>query len=241
MKESNNYSSNNQELQNKNKSVASKCCGCLQKIKPCLSSKGFVAIIFFIVGAGGVLLAQNIMQSRADNLAEKQLTDLRDWYNQHQGAISIKDDPLFGDKGMFAEMDNMKKKINQAFQAHQKHMVDVMKEAQKNGANVSKTSVSNREDDQNYYYQLNFSGFKKEDVAVEIKDNVLTFSAKNEQENDDKKQKFSSASSFKYSFSVPEYNTKKEPEIVRENDKITVKFAKKESVATKENKEEVKK
>ncbi len=125
---------------------------------------------------------------------------------------------------MAHEIDAMEKRMNETLENHQKRMREVFSEAQKKGG---KTSVSSTEDNDSFIYELNFSGFTKEEINVSMKDNVLTFFADKEK---DKNDKVAVASSFSYSFLIPpQYDKKIEPEITRQDDKIVVKLVKKKS------------
>jgi HSP20 family molecular chaperone IbpA len=109
-------------------------------------------------------------------------------------------------------------------------MENIFAQAQKNGE-LNQTSVSSREDENFYYYELNFSGFNKEEISVKIENNSLTFAAQNKKEisqvkKEDKNHKDSS-SSFYYSFSLTQFDNKKEPKIIRQDNKIIVKLSKK--------------
>ncbi len=156
-------------------------------------SKTFIALTFTLLGISSILLVQNIAKA-----------------HEHR-------DPFFN---IFAEMEEMQKNMDQLFANHQKHMREIFDAAQKNDK-TNKSKVSTREDKDAYYYELSFSGFKKEDISVQIKDQVLTFSA---QKNDEKTQE---TSNFHYSFLAPQLDAKKEPEIIRLDDKLFVKLWKK--------------
>ena len=72
-------------------------------------------------------------------------------------------------------------------------------------------------------YQLNFSGFRAEEVDVNIKNNNLIFKASNRKELDNNH----SDSSFLYSFFVSDNFDLENPKIIREKGNIIVKFNKK--------------
>ncbi len=212
-------------------------CSLISKIKNCCKnfspSKGFIATISVLLGISATILAQNIAKNRKDNLLQQRLE--RKW----QGFYTILDfdhqkfdDALFFDEtNFFKEMQLAQKSINEVFENHRKKINQAFKESEsKANKNSSATSVLKREDNQNYYYELSFTGFNKEDILVTIKSGFLTFSAKNEKENKSKDQKSYAAAKFNYSFSLPEYDEKKEPEILRQEDKIVVKLAKKVTV-----------
>ena len=150
-------------------------------------SKTFIALTCITLGIGATLLAQNVVKAQQPR------------------------DPLLN---IFAEMAAMEKNMNEVFASHQKQMDEIFAQAKKSGP-ASKSQVSSRQDKDNYYYELSFSGFKKEDVAVQFKDRVLTLSAVSGKEDQ-------GATSFNYSFLAPQADVKKEPEVVRSDDKIVV-------------------
>ena len=183
-------------------------------------SKKFIALICILLGASAVLLMQNIASSKTNSSDNAVLSG--------QKNIAEINGNLFPDnRAIFAEMDAMEKRMNDVFRAHHEYMKSVFDRAAKGNAEINQANVFLKEDNNFYYYELNFSGFKKQDVAVGIKDNILTFSAQSKKEQDNKKQKSQSSSNFHYSLMVPEYNSKKDPEIIREDNKIIVKLSKK--------------
>ena len=183
-------------------------------------SKIFIAAISILIGAIAVLLVQNITRSKTNNIENVMLNQQRD--------IAEFNRNLFPDNSaIFAEMEAMEKRMNDIFKANHEHMKAVFDQASKGNVQMNRAAISTKEDNNFYYYELNFSGFNKQDIVVGIKDNILTFLAQSKKENKDKKQKSESSSNFHYSFLVPEYDLKKDPEIIREENKITVKLSKK--------------
>ena len=206
MKENNNNANNQFGSKESN-------CGIFKKMS-CMSpwtSRICIAVVFAAIGFCSATVAQNRAQDKV-NINTAQLMQF--------------DDPFFTSDNIFKEMTLMEKNMDDMFAAHREHMAKIFDQAAKNNISTTKTSVSSREDEANYYYDLAFSGFKKDDIVVAIKDNNLTFSAKKDQDKSDKDQKLKSSTNFYYSFFVPQYNTKIDPEITKQDDKITVKFAK---------------
>ena len=183
-------------------------------------SKIFIAAISILIGAVAVLIVQNMARSKTNNIEKVMLNQQRD--------IAEFNRNLFPDNSaIFAEMEAMEKRMNDIFKANHEHMKAVFDQANKGNVQMNRAAISTKEDNNFYYYELNFSGFNKQDIVVGIKDNILTFLAQSKKENKDKKQKSESSSNFHYSFLVPEYDLKKDPEIIREENKITVKLSKK--------------
>lgn len=172
--------------------------------KSVFSSKIAIAIIFLIIGVYATLFTQSAAKDKVDYFF---------------------DEP-FGGGSVFKEMEMMEKRMNKVFIGHRKAMEEAFKKAEKNSGQVTKAEISNHEDADIYFYELSFSGFKKEEIQVLIKDNILTFSAQQKLNNEKKNQEFHSSSDFYYSFLVPKYDVKKAPEIIREDNKILVKLFK---------------
>lgn len=75
-------------------------------------------------------------------------------------------------------------------------------------AKTYKPSVNIKEDENGFSINMLIPGFKKEDVQINIENNVLSISAEVKEENTQENEKFSrkefSFKSFKRSFSLPE-------------------------------------
>ncbi len=194
----------------------------LKNMKKIFGSKIFIAVIFTLVGVSGTVLAKTKDQKSSTELADAEF----DWNIVQQHHQIFENDPFFQANGIFAEMAEMEKQMNKMFVNHQKNMQKLFHEAKDSGKINSQSSVIKNEDEKTHYYELNFSGFKKEDIAIKIENNSLTFSAKKEGEKTNKDYEKKAQSSFYYSFSLPKYDNKKEPEIVREDNKIIVKLQK---------------
>lgn len=90
------------------------------------------------------------------------------------------------------------------------------------------TSILQKEDKEFIYYQLNFDGYRKDDIYIKIENNQLEFSAKTSQSNEDKENSSKQflSSSFLYSFRLPSNIDVNGQEIIKEDNKIIVKFKK---------------
>lgn len=192
-------------------------------VKVIFSSKIFIAILFTLVGISGTVLAKS--KDSQKQLTENIKEDFDSNIVQEHHKI-FEQDPFFSENDIFTEIAAMEKRMNEIFVNHHKNMQKIFNEANKSQNSKSQTSIKKSEDDKNYYYELNFYGFKKEEVAVKIENNSLSFAAKNQENTSDKEVKSQSKASFYYSFSLPKYNEKIEPKIVREDNKIVVSFEK---------------
>lgn len=172
--------------------------------KSVFSSRIAIAIIFAIIGIYATLFTQSAAHEKADYFF----------------------DEIGGNNSVFKEMEEMEKRMNKVFIGHRKAIEEAFKKSEKSHIQNTNAQISSHEDEENYYYELNFSGFKKEEIKVLIKDNILTFSAQQKWNNEKKNQENYSSSDFYYSISVPKYDVKKEPEIIRAEDKIVVKLFK---------------
>ena len=128
---------------------------------------------------------------------------------------------------IFADMDEMEKEMDRAFERHHNLMKKMFKNAHSSFKNhtSSNASLLVNQNDKNYKYVLKFSDFKKEDIVVGVSNGILIISAKNNSSSKDKNGVANQASSFYYSLALPN-DAKGDPEIIREDKKITVKFAK---------------
>ena len=200
--------------------------------------KPFIAASFLLFGIGGTLLTQSLANDSKPS-ANQQIEMLTQWQKEvnqwmkdfHKSQIDMSD-RFFDDfysADPFAEIDQVHKRMRERFANFDKYFSDNFSDLKSRSA-TNRTQISQREGDKFLYYQLNFKGFDKDDVVTEIKDNILTFSAK----KSDKKaleekgvnSQFRSNSNFLYSFSLPKYVDTKNPEFIREDSKIVVKLRK---------------
>ncbi|MCE3255400.1 MAG: hypothetical protein K0R25_894 [Rickettsiaceae bacterium] len=180
----------------------------MKKIKSLLSHKLLISLLIVSFVASGTTCAIAAKQK-----AEKESSE------------AIWKDAFGAD--IFAEMEAMEKQMNKVFEEQRKLMVKMLKNAEENSRNSSSNSLALYQDEQSYRYELTFNQFKKEDVAVGINNGIMTISAKNEGSGKDKKKGESHIySNFFYSLSIPS-DVVGDPEIKREEGKVTIKFAKK--------------
>ncbi len=125
-------------------------------------------------------------------------------------------------KSFAAHFEEMEKLMEKQRQQHRKLMQEAFKNADSKNSLASATSVKSNEDDENFYYELQFSGVKKEEINVALKDNILTFAATQKNEKD---KKFV-GTNFYYSFTVADFDKSAEPDVRRLDDRIIVKLKK---------------
>jgi HSP20 family molecular chaperone IbpA len=126
------------------------------------------------------------------------------------------------DRSIANNFEEMQKIMEKQSQQHRERLQNAFKNSEPNNSLTSKTKVSSNEDEDNYYYELEFFGVKKEEINVAIHDNILTFSATQKVE---KNKKFSGAN-FYYSLAAGDFDKAVEPEIRRMDDRIIVKLKK---------------
>ncbi len=212
----------------------------LEKLKSYSPSKPFIATIFLCFG----ILITLITQSFASKTNEKtlareaeqdhQIKMLYHWQNEMDEWI--KNNNQFHREQLshhyipdpFTEVERTHQRIRERIANFEKYFYELNKAENKAS---QKSYLSQREDDNSVYYQLNFSGFDKEEISVKIENNILNLSAK-KSGNDRNKDKKSDAkliqnSNFFYSFSLPKNIDVNNPQITKKDGEIIVRFSKK--------------
>jgi HSP20 family molecular chaperone IbpA len=193
---------------NSSKSIFEKIKSHCKSFNP---SKTFIAASCILIGIGATLIAQNITQRK------------NNYYLSRSVPLFFHHDNFFESDHIFAEIALMEQSMDEAFKRMR------MPTNQSSQTYPNQSEVLRQEDENYYIYQLNFSGYKPEEVVVSVKNNVVSFFAEKKQSDENKKPGKTSTSSFNYSFSAPQYDTKKEPEIIKKDGSITVKLSKKKN------------
>ena len=243
--------------QSESKKGTNKKCSFLNNLKAeCKTincSKIFIATLFLLIGIIGTILAQNLInqtsgQSKKERVQNQQIKILQAWSQEvskwmndfHRKEMErssrffedFYSNPFRQPSDPFVEMEKIHQKMRKNFANYDKLFGDNFYIGKPDNYNplFNQTSVSQREDEDFLYYQLNFSGFNKDEIITTVKDNHLSFSGKKEQkEQEDKnsaKSESNLTSNFYYSFFVPKYVDTENPEIKKEEEKIIVKFPK---------------
>jgi len=169
----------------------------IKKIGDLFSRKIFILILFIALAICGATCARN-----AKERAEK--------------------DPFLSlHEEMTKEIIASQKRIDEIFAAHQKQMEKTFAKLENQGSNSTK--ILNYSDNDFYYYELDFKGFKKEEVVVEIKDGILTFSGQKQAKKIGSESAYA-AQDFYYSFALPQYDKSISPDVSRLDNKIIVKL-----------------
>ncbi len=129
----------------------------------------------------------------------------------------------------FTEFDEV---MHGAFKHHRKMMHKTFEE-NVDSSKISKiqASLQHFEDEKFHNFELQFSGIKPEEINVLIEKNYLVFSSKKAEivsvKNEIQSTQSSSSADFYYATNLPEYDEQITPEIVKNNEKISVKLLKK--------------
>ncbi len=212
-------------------SIVKKIFSNFNKNKFCPKTLSFLLAIFFVItGIIITLLFQSIKHHYEVAIIKKHFNNFyHDFDNDYIGLDNEDDD-------FQKELLGMQKRINRTFN-HHRQFFDQNNPVQNFPNNDFKASNSSNvkihEDDKNFYYELVFFGFTKDEINVEIKDKILTFQANkksiehldNSKKTEEIKQQ--NTSSFSYSFLLSNYNIEKAADITKLDDKIIVKIAKK--------------
>ncbi len=185
--------------------------------KKIISSKIIFASIFLIIGS---LITYSCQQHQDSKPYKKR-------YHSH----------FFHDfdDDFFAEFDEMHEKMERAFKNHRKIMRQPFEENGKiiDTSKISKiqASLQHFEDEKSHNFELQFSGIKPEEINVIFEKGYLVFSSKKAEivstKDDNQSAQSSSSADFYYASYLPEYDEKIAPEIVKNNEKISVKLLKK--------------
>jgi len=184
----------------------------LKDFKP---SKTFIGSVALLIGISGTLLAQNITNK----------TGIKKYHPTHPQEDIITNPPQFPthhnrlfndnffDHSFFEEMNQIQREMDRSFRRQQARMEKIFYEKPR-----YKNFITKKETKDEYIYKLHFTGYKKEDIQIEVKNQTLNISANNSQ----KEQHQYSSSNFYYSFYLPKFDVTKQPQIARENGNITI-------------------
>jgi len=135
----------------------------------------------------------------------------------------------------------------QNFQKTFEYMNRLMKEVEGKALNPEIDfipAVNTREADDAYYIEVDLPGVKKEDISIDVKDNILTISGERKIEDERKDEEFYRVESvygkFERSFSLPEDVDVDKIEAKAENGVLIVKIPKAQSIDKAPKKIEIK-
>lgn len=233
MSEKNLPNQENQTLNKKNKFALLKKIYGKFKTNLCYT-KHLNALIFIAIGIFITLGFQTIKYRYEMAIVKKHLNNFyHDFDSDYVNFIDDQND-------IEREVTRMQRRMDRIFSQHYNFFENNhFKNQNQNLSGINNSSVKLHEDEKNFYYELSFNGFKKEEINVEIKDNILTFQAQSKiSDSNNEKNNNSQAinnSSFSYSFLLSNFNssstTSTDPaskaDITKLDDKIIVKIPKK--------------
>ena len=211
-----------QKLNNKTNFGIKKLFKAIYKFgKKIVSSKIIFASIFLIIGS---LITYSCQQNQ----------DFRTHKKRYHSHFFHNFDEDF-EEDFFADFDEMHKRMEHSFKNHRQMMRQAFEENNKilDNSKSSKiqASLQHFEDEKSHNFELKFSGIKPEEINVLIEKNYLIFNSKKAEivstKDGDTSTQSSSNADFYYANYLPEYDEKISPEIIKNNEKISVKLFKK--------------
>ena len=189
--------------------------------KKIISSKIIFASIFLIIGS---LITYSCQQHQ----------NFKPYKKRYHSHFFHNFDEDF-EEDFFADFDEMHERMEQAFKNHRQMMRQAFEENNKilDNSKSSKiqASLQHFEDEKSHNFELKFLGIKPEEINVLIEKNYLVFSTKKADiistKNEDIFTQSSSSADFYYATYLPKYDEKISPEIIKNNEKISVKLLKK--------------
>ena len=211
-----------QKLNNKTNFGIKKLFKAIYKFgKKIVSSKIIFASIFLIIGS---LITYSCQQNQ----------DFRPHKKRYHSHFFHNFDEDF-EEDFFADFDEMHERMERSFKNHRQMMRQAFEENNKilDNSKSSKiqASLQHFEDEKSHNFELKFSGIKPEEINVLIEKNYLIFNSKKAEivstKDGDTSTQSSSNADFYYANYLPEYDEKISPEIIKNNEKISVKLFKK--------------
>ena len=146
--------------------------------------------------------------------------------NSHSRIFNDFNDDFFTefDEVMYGAFKHHRKMMRQAFEKNNKIL-------ENSKSSKIQASLQHFEDEKSHNFELKFAGIKPEEINVLIEKNYLIFSSKKAEivsvKNEIQSTQSSSSADFYYATNLPEYDEKISPEIIKTNEKISVKLFKK--------------
>lgn len=132
---------------------------------------------------------------------------------------------LFKDEeDFYKEIYSIQKRMDALFEARRKIIEKRFSQNDSGNQASYKTKIFDLSNENYYIYSIEFSGYKKDDIIVSLKNNELAFYAKSTNKNIDKNNhsSFESHANFYYSFYLHDIDSDTKPEISRLDKKISV-------------------
>lgn len=192
-------------------------------------SKTFIAITSLLIGIGSTVLAQNL--SKKEPTKQYYLSspsqDLNYQPPKHKNpkhppfTHNFFNDPDPFGNSIFDEIDKMQHHFDQIFESHRQHIHQNFKNNLQNHQ-THNSSISKQETKNSYIFELNFNGFNKDEITIEIKDKILNISANSNKKDKSKKHHHQSSSNFYYSFFLNKLDQNQQPQIKRQKNNIII-------------------
>ena len=211
-----------QKLNNKTNFGIKKLFKAIYKFgKKIISSKIIFASIFLIIGS---LITYSCQQNQ----------DFKPHKKRYHSHFFHNFDEDF-EEDFFADFDEMHERMERSFKNHRQMMRQAFEENNKifDNSKSSKiqASLQHFEDEKSHNFELKFLGINPEEINVLIEKYYLIFSSKKAEivstKDGDTSTQSSSNADFYYANYLPEYDEKISPEIIKNNEKISVKLFKK--------------
>jgi HSP20 family molecular chaperone IbpA len=216
----------------------------ISNIKNYNYSKSFIATLFLVIGVGSTLTFQTFAYNIKDNNNFRELSqtqqfqimkiwmeEMNHFMNHYERKELLKYNRFFNDsyyQNPLSEIRRIRSKIHQDLTKFDNLFENNHRKFHKK-INNNQITISQKEDDGYLYFYLKSKDIAKNNIKINVEDNILIFASevKDEsliKEDNFRKESFSS-SNFNYSFSLPK-DINKKPIIKKEKDKIIVKFKK---------------
>ena len=189
--------------------------------KKIISSKIIFASIFLIIGS---LITYSCQQHQ----------DSKSYQKKYHSHFFHNFDEDF-EEDFFADFNAMHERMERSFKNHRQTIRQAFQENNKilenSESSKIQASLQHFEDEKSHNFELKFVGIKPEEINVLIEKNYLIFSSKKTDivsaKNEEQSIQSSSNADFYYANYLPEYDEKISPEIIKNNEKISVKLFKK--------------
>jgi HSP20 family molecular chaperone IbpA len=217
----------------------------ISNIKNYNYSKGFIATLFLVIGVGSTLTFQTFAHNTKANNNFRELSqtqqfqimkiwmkEMNQFMNHYERQELLQYDRFFNDSYRqypLPEIRRIRSKIHQDLAKFDDLFENNHLKFHKK-INNNQITISQKENDEYLYFYLKSKNIAKNNIKINVEDNILIFASETKgesliKEDNFRKESFS-FSNFNYSFSLPK-NINKKPIIKKEKDKIIVKFKKK--------------
>ena len=193
-------------------------------IKKTFNKNTILILVGLFLGAASTIVYQKMVFEYTKSKMEKMFSnqeDVMEYIEQIKSSDILKDFPAYNEFNSGASFEEMEKRLIKLIKDQQRFM-DKFDAENREDFFESDSFVQIKNDNKSFYsFELNYKDFDQDEIRLDIKDNVLKFSGKKEQDEEPKYHK-----EFSYNFTIPEGFSSKNPEIKNTKGKIIVKFKK---------------